>query len=84
MSLIVTVQVTRTTSHLEQIHNIVITNLSLVEPKVEGDTPYAVTIDGKMLDNFVYHDPNNGALALISDALEDWRRFNDTNSISNT
>ena len=74
MSLVVTVQVTKTTSHLEQIHSVFITNVSLVEPMANGDTPYTVTIDGKMLPNFVYHNRDDGALALVSDALEEWRK----------
>jgi hypothetical protein len=74
MSLIVNIQVTKTPSHLEQIHNIVITNVGLVEPMVHGDTPYTVTIDGEMLDNIVYHNREDGALNLVSNALEEWRR----------
>jgi len=70
MSLIVNVQITKTSSHLEQIHNIVITNVSLTEPKVWNDTPYAVTIDGETLDGFVYHDRDHGALALIGKAID--------------
>ena len=73
MSLIVTIQVTQATNHLEQIHNIFITNQSLVEPRVHGDTPYTVTIDGETLPDFVYHNREAGALNLISSALEAWR-----------
>jgi hypothetical protein len=69
MSLIVNLQVTETSNHLKQIHNIVITNVSFVEPMRNGQTPYTAAVDGEMQPDFIFHDRDDGALHLLGIVL---------------
>lgn len=69
MSLYITVQVTKTPIHLDQIHQVTITNLGIQEAK-HGIlmTRYRVSLDGKTA-GFVWHEPGDGALVLMEKAM---------------
>jgi hypothetical protein len=75
MSLVVTIQVTKSTDHLEQIHNVIITNVGLVEPMRGTETPYTATLDGRMHPEIVFHDRDKGALALLETVLGQFRKL---------
>ncbi len=68
----VTIRVTRTPTHLEQIHQISIVNKGEIEP---GNTAcmYEMTVDGEYQATVV-HYPENGAITLLSLALEAYNR----------
>lgn len=70
MSLYVTVQVTKTTTHLEQIHQLTITNTG-ASRVLDGSlrSSYQVTLDGDRVGH-VWHTPGDGALVLIHKAIE--------------
>ena len=70
MSLVIDLQVTKSNYHLEQIHNIVITNVSLVKEMKGNQTPYTAALDGVMLPEILYHNRDDGALVLLRLVLE--------------
>jgi hypothetical protein len=65
----VTVRVTKTSTHLEQIHHIAIVNKGQFG---QGSALYlyAVYVDGTPLEHLVSHCRSDGALALLQAALE--------------
>ncbi len=78
MSLIVNLQVTDTPSRLVQIHNLIITNMGGGESADSGwsDTPYKAALDGVELGHLVYHDRDEGALALLALVLNAFQQEN--------
>lgn len=82
MSLVVNLQVTESSYELRQIHNIVITNVSLVEPMNGKLTPYTAAVDGQMQPNHIYHNRDDGALHLLELVLANHRKakFYDSDS----
>ena len=75
MSLIVSVQVTESSTHIVQIHDLVITNVGLVHPSDNnGNTPYVATVDGETQADYIYHNRDDGALALIELVLANHRK----------
>lgn len=72
MSLYITVQVTKTPTHLEQIHQLTITNLGITES--DGRVRYRATLDGEIRAE-VLHNPGDGALVLMHKALTALRPY---------
>lgn len=69
MSLFTTVQATKTPTHLEQIHQVTVTNTGI--QLVLGDravTKYRVLLDGVEVGD-VKHVPADGALVLLAKAF---------------
>jgi hypothetical protein len=66
----VTIQVTRTPKHLEQIHHLAIQNVSRDGVPAEGLQLYEVTLDGVTESVPMMHYPDEGALVLVRKALQ--------------
>lgn len=69
MSVIVTVQVTKSPVHLDQIENLVIQNITDPTYYDQNAATYRVVRNGQEVGR-VYHNREAGALSLIKSAIE--------------
>lgn len=70
----VTLRVTRSPAHLDQIHHLGIVNKRIID---DGLFSYAAWVDGKPLEVQVSHFREDGALKLLQIVLEQYELEND-------